>query len=79
MSKRFHVRPNTRDIGHLTNEEIEKEYGVTFNDDGTVSDPIFNRKFETTGEWAAFLIEQEEMEYEEIEPEEMEYDEKTFS
>lgn len=64
MSRHAHNRNKSR-MDQLTNEELEREYDVTINDDGSVYDRVFERKFTTFGEWEEFILEQEEQEYSE--------------
>lgn len=52
-------------IKHMPKEEAEQLHGITMNDDGSVFDPTFNKKFESLSEWAEWNAEQDEMEFSE--------------
>lgn len=45
-----------------SNDEIERMFGIEFNDDGTIFDPTYQREFESIAEWAWFSAEQDEIE-----------------
>ena len=51
------------DISKMSQEEATRIYGIEFNPDGTVFDPIYNRTFISVAEWAEFNVEQDEVEY----------------
>jgi hypothetical protein len=70
MSRNYHVHANevahvVNDIRNLSPEEAEQFYGIKIADNGSVFDPVYNRKFETVTEWAEFNVNQDETEYEE--------------
>lgn len=53
-----------RVIKTMTLEEIEAEYGVQIDEDGSVWDPLDMKEFHTLAEWALYMDEIEEQEME---------------
>lgn len=66
MSK-HHVHVQCRamhDIQTMTHAELEEKYGIEIDtDDGTVWDPCEMKQFDTLADWAAYMQEQEEADY----------------
>lgn len=48
------------DIDHSNPEELMHLYGIEIYEDGTVFDPVENRKFNTVYEWAEWQSKEEE-------------------
>ncbi len=67
MSK-HHVHAQCRamhDILTMTHAELEQEYGIEIDaDDGRVWDPCEMKEFDTLGDWACYMQEQEEADVE---------------
>lgn len=67
MSK-YHVSHSpqsvVRVIKTMTLEEIEAQYGVQIDEDGSVWDPLDMREFHTVTEWALYMDEVNEQEME---------------
>ena len=49
----------------LSEEEVQSLYGIELLEDGKVFDPTYNQEFPSVGEWVAFNVEQDGVEYEE--------------
>lgn len=63
MSTRHHA-PIVQEVNYMLRvlhkmkpEDIEFEYGITFDGDGTVFDPAYNRTFGSLTEWVQATIE----------------------
>ena len=44
----------------LSKEELSDLYGIELHDDGTIFDPVENRKFKSLAAWLDFAEEQEQ-------------------
>lgn len=53
------------EVKRLSQEEAQSVYGIELLPNGKVFDPMYNRTFDSIGEWAEFNVEQDDMEYEE--------------
>lgn len=53
------------EVHRLSEEEVKSLYGIELLEKGKVYDPTYNKTFDTVGEWAAFSLEQDDVEYEE--------------
>ncbi len=53
------------DIQHMSQEDAERIYGISFMEDGKILDSAEQRTFPSLLEWAKFNKEQDELEYEE--------------
>ncbi len=53
------------EISRLSKEDVKSIYGIDMLEDGKVFDPTYDKTFDTVGEWAAFNVEQDDVEYEE--------------
>jgi len=53
------------DIEHMSREDAERIYGISFMEDGRVLDSEHQRTFPSLMKWAEFNKEQDELEYEE--------------
>jgi len=71
MSKHYHgvtasdVAFIVSEVNRLTLEEVKIVFGIEILEEGKVFDPVYDKTFESVSEWAAFNIEQDDMEYEE--------------
>lgn len=54
-----------RNINEMGENEASRLYGIEFLDEGAVYDTMYNREFQSLGDWAEFTVEQEEAEYSE--------------
>jgi len=53
------------DINHMSVSEVENLYGIVFEENGVVFDPVENKRFNSVSDWAIFEAEQDEMEFSE--------------
>ncbi len=53
------------EVKRLEEDEVKSLYGIELLDDGKVYDPTYSKTFDTVAEWAAFNLEQDDVEYEE--------------
>jgi len=53
------------DIRKLSREDVTRLYGIVKREGGKIFDPTYNMEFGSLGEWAAFTVEQDNVEYEE--------------
>ena len=53
------------EVNRLSEEEVRSLYGIELLEDGKVFDPTYDQEFVSVGEWAAFNVEQDDVEYEE--------------
>ena len=53
------------EVSRLSEEEVKALYGIELLEGGKVFDPTYDQEFHSVGEWAAFNIEQDDVEYEE--------------
>ena len=62
MSKFFNSSSKTimHDINVLSSAELELQYGVSIDPDGSVWDPLEGTWFDSIREWALFVISEED-------------------
>jgi len=46
-----------QDVREMTKEELQDLYGITINEDGSVSDPTEGKQFPSLNDWAAYMAE----------------------
>jgi len=53
------------EVNRLPEDEVKSLYGIELLETGKVFDPTYDKTFESVSEWAAFNVEQDDVEYEE--------------
>lgn len=59
------VRHILHDIETMPQEDAERIYGIEFWSDGKIFDDTYGKVFKDLGQWVDYIVEQEEIEFDE--------------